>query len=207
MKTLLTTLATSALLLGSTATFAASTVDLVVKGKIIPAACTPALSSEGVIDHGKISAKDLRPDNPTQIGSHVLNMRVDCDAPILFALHSIDNRAASSLMPEVYGLGFINGNQKLGWYSLQLLNPVANDGVVVQPIASGNQGNTWYREKNWEPALYMSVASMDDDTQPLPVEKLELGLQVFTSIARTDGLDLSNEVTIDGSATLEVKYL
>jgi hypothetical protein len=30
---------------------------------------------------------------------------------------------------------------------------------------------------------------------------------VETSIARTDGLDLSNEVTLDGSATLEVKYL
>lgn len=207
MKTLLTTLATSVLLLGSTATFAASTVDLVVKGKIIPAACTPELSRGGVIDHGKISAKDLRPDNPTQIGNHVLTMTVDCDAPILFALHSIDNRAASSLTRELYGLGFINGDQKLGWYNLQMLNLVVNDSIVAQPIASADQGNIWYRENHWEPGIYMSAASMDDDTQPLAVEKLRLDLQVISTIARTDGLDLSNEVNIDGSATLEVKYL
>lgn len=84
---------------------------------------------------------------------------------------------------------------------------MAEDGVVVQPIASGDQGKTWYRESAWEPSLYMSVASMDDDTQPLPVKELRVGLEVRTSIARTDSLDLSNEVTIDGSATLEVKYL
>lgn len=207
MKTLLTTLATSALLLGSTATFAASTVDLLVKGKIIPAACVPELSSGGVIDHGKISAKELRPDSSTTIGSHLLNMTVTCDAPIQFAVHSIDNRAASATVPRVYGLGFINGDQKLGWFTLALLNPVAEDSVVVQSIASRDQGNTWYTSTVWEPGLYMSVASMDDDTQPRPSQALRVGLQVETTIARTDGLDLSNEVTIDGSATLEVKYL
>lgn len=78
---------------------------------------------------------------------------------------------------------------------------------MVQPIASGDQGNTWYREKFWDPGLYMSVASMDDDTQPLPVKDLRVDLDVQTFIFRADGLDLSNEVTIDGSATLEVKYL
>lgn len=34
-----------------------------------------------------------------------------------------------------------------------------------------------------------------------------MDMQVETVIARTDSLDLSNEVPIDGSATLEVKYL
>lgn len=206
MKTRLTTLAASLLLLNSAATFAASTVDLTVKGLIVPSACTPSLSGGGVIDHGKISAKDLNPDKNTIIGNNTLSMAVNCDAPIQFALHSIDNRTASGSSSS-YGLGFINDTQRLGGYSLTLANPVAEDGVVVQPIASGDQGNTWYREKFWDPGLYMSVASMDDDTQPLPVKDLRVDLDVQTFIFRTDGLDLSNEVTIDGSATLEVKYL
>ena len=67
----------------------------------------------GVIDHGKISAKDLKPDNPTVIGNHTLILAVNCDAPIKFALHSIDNRASSSIGSN-YGLGFINDTQKLG---------------------------------------------------------------------------------------------
>lgn len=206
MKTRLTTLAASALLLHSAATFAASSVDLTVKGLIVPSACTPSLSGGGVIDHGKISAKDLNPDNPTSIGNHTLVMAVNCDAAIQFALHSIDNRASSSITSN-YGLGFINDTQKLGGYSLTLANPIAEDGVVVQAIASNDQGNTWFKETFWDPGLYMSVAAMDDDSQPMAVKDLRVDLQVNTFIMGTAGLDLSNEVTIDGSATLEVKYL
>ncbi|KTC62952.1 hypothetical protein AO262_30390 [Pseudomonas fluorescens ABAC62] len=206
MKTSITTLVGSFALLGCASTFAASTVDIAVKGLIVPSACTPALSGGGVIDHGKISAKDLRPDNPSSLGPRTLRLSVDCDAPTLIALHSIDNRAASALMSGVYGLGFINGNQKLGWYYMYLENMMA-EGVALQTIASGDQGITWYSEKSWEPRLYMSAASMADDSQPVPVQNLQADLTVYASIARTDGLDLSNEVTIDGSATLEVKYL
>lgn len=206
MKPLFTALATSLMLLGCASTYAASTVDLTVKGLIVPSACTPNLSGGGVIDHGKISAKDLRPDNPTHIGSHVITLAVLCDAPIQFALHSIDNRAGSSTVASDYGLGLINGTQKLGWYQLTLRNPVA-DGVAMQPIASGDGGNTWYSEKFWDAGLYMAVAALDDATQPASVKEMVTELLVVTSIARTDGLDLSNEVTLDGSATLEVKYL
>ena len=206
MKTRLTTLAASALLLHSATTFAASSVDLTVKGLIVPSACTPGLSGGGVIDHGKISAKDLNPEQNTIIGNNTLSMTVNCDAAIQFAVHSIDNRAASGSSSS-YGLGFINDTQRLGGYSLTLTNPVSEDGTVVQTIASGDQGNTWYSDKVWDPGMYMSVASMDDDTQPLPVKDLRVDVQVQTFVFRADGLDLSNEVTIDGSATLEVKYL
>ncbi|QHF43328.1 hypothetical protein PspS35_05810 [Pseudomonas sp. S35] len=206
MKALLTTLTTSLLLLGSASTYAASTVDLTVKGLIVPSACTPNMSSGGIIDHGKISAKDLRPDNPTLIGSHVMTLVVVCDAPIQFALHSIDNRAGSSISSSDYGLGLINGTQKLGWYKLMLRNAVA-DGAQMQPIASSDGGNTWYSEDLWDAGLYMALATLDDATQPASIKELVTELVVDTSIARTDGLDLSNEVTLDGSATLEVKYL
>ncbi|WGT30263.1 DUF1120 domain-containing protein [Pseudomonas marginalis] len=206
MKPLFTVLATGLMLLGSATSYAASTVDLTIKGLIVPSACTPVLSSGGVIDHGKISAKDLNISNPTLIGTHTLTLVVSCDSAISFALHSVDNRVGSSISSSYYGLGLINGNQKLGWFGLILDNPVA-DGVAVQPIASFNGQDNWYREKFWDPGLYMSVASMADDSQPVPVKDLSLELVVETSIARTDSLDLSNEVTLDGSATLEVKYL
>jgi hypothetical protein len=206
MTTLFTAVTTSLILLGSASVYAASTVDLTVKGLIVPSACTPNMSSGGIIDHGKISAKDLREDNPTLIGSHVMTLVVVCDAPIQFALHSIDNRAGSSLMSSDYGLGLINGTQKLGWFKLMLRNAVA-DGAHMQPIASSDGGNTWYSEKFWDAGLHMALATLDDATQPASIKELVTELVVDTSIARTDGLDLSNEVTLDGSATLEVKYL
>lgn len=205
MNTRLTTLAVSALLLSSANAFAASSVDLTVKGLIVPSACTPSLSGGGMIDHGKVSAKDLNPDRGTAIGVHTLSMTVDCDAPIQFALHPIDNRAASGLTTD-FGLSFINETQKLGHFSLTWRGMVA-DGVTVQPIASMDQGKTWYSEKFWEPSMYMAAASMSDDTQPLPIQNLSVDLEVLTIINAAASLDLSNEVTIDGSATVEVKYL
>lgn len=199
-------LTSATLLLASTTTFAASTVDLTVTGLIVPSACTPSLSSGGVIDHGKISAKDLNTDNPTVIGNHTLTMTVLCEGQTLIALQSEDNRKGSSISNGDYGLGLINGTEKLGHYHLRIANPIA-DGVPVQSIASQNGQDNWYLERFWDPTLYMSVADMSDPAQPVPVQELLLDLQVDTSINRTDGLDLSNEVQIDGSATLTVIYL
>ncbi|MDI2593910.1 hypothetical protein POF45_21140 [Pseudomonas sp. 681] len=48
---------------------------------------------------------------------------------------------------------------------------------------------------------------MDNVSQPIAAQNLTLDLLIGTSIARADGLDLSNEVPIDGSATLEMTYL
>lgn len=206
MNTLLKTVASTLLIACAPATFAASTVDLTVTGLITPNSCTPTLSGGGQVDYGKISAKDLKTNNPTHLGSQTLQMTVNCDAPIQFALNAIDNRPGTAAFSNRYGLGLINGSQPFGGYNLILRSPVA-DTVAVQPIASYDKGTTWGAEYIWEPGLYMSVGAMSDDTQPLPVQNLTVDLQVETSIARTDGLDLSNEVLIDGSATLEVKYL
>ncbi|MBV4478496.1 DUF1120 domain-containing protein [Pseudomonas khavaziana] len=199
-------LTSATLLLASTTTFAASTVDLTVTGLIVPSACTPSLSSGGVIDHGKISAKDLNPDGTTIIGNHTLTMSVTCEGQTLIALQSEDNRRGSSISNTDYGLGLINGNQKLGHYVLRIANPLA-DAVEVQSIASVNGQDNWYLERFWDPTLYMSVAVMSDASQPVPVQDLQMDLEVQTIIYRTDGLDLSNEVQIDGSATLTVIYL
>ncbi|MGC6368878.1 DUF1120 domain-containing protein [Pseudomonas sp. K2I15] len=206
MNKQLSALAACLLLVGTQSAFAASSVDLIVKGLITPSACTPVLSGGGTVDHGKISAKDLQPTNPTLIGTHTLTMSVSCDAPITFGLNAIDNRAGSAMQSSDFGLGFINGTQKIGSYNLMLQNPVA-DSVAVQPITSGDNGTTWSAERSWERGYYMSVGAMDDDTQPLAVKDLTMAVQIQTVIARADSLDLSNEVTIDGSATLEVKYL
>lgn len=206
MNKLLLPLAAS-LLLGAPLAFAASTTELKVIGKITPSACTPTLNgaSEGVIDHGKISFSDLNETGETKLPEHTLTLSVNCGAAIAFALQAIDNQPGTSPAPEKYGLGFINGDQPLGYYKLTLRNPFA-DNVAVQTIASEDR-SIWYREKFVEPQLYMSVGTLADETQPLPTQELTVDLVVETFINRADGLDLSNEVPINGSATIEVIYL
>lgn len=201
--------ASALLITGTAPAFAASTVDLTVKGIITPNACTPSLSSGGVIDHGKMSAKDLNATQITLLPKVTLQMTVTCDAPVIFALKATDNRIGSG-SGSGFGLGFINGTQKLGSYSLTLGatgSPPQADGETVQAIGSFDNGVTWERWNSFETGTYLSVATLADASTPRATQQLVTPVAYSGYINRTDGLDLSNEVNIDGSATIEVFYL
>lgn len=201
--------ASALLITGTAPAFAASTVDLTVKGIITPNACTPSLSSGGVIDHGKMSAKDLNATQITLLPKVTLQMTVTCDAPVIFALKATDNRIGSG-SGSGFGLGFINGTQKLGSYSLPLGatgSPPQADGETVQAIGSFDNGVTWERWNSFETGTYLSVATLADASTPRATQQLVTPVAYSGYINRTDGLDLSNEVNIDGSATIEVLYL
>jgi len=201
------TLSSIALLLASAApAFAASNVDLTVKGLITPNACTPTVSAGGMVDHGKMASKDLVQNNPTSLPRVTLQLSIACDASIPFAIKPIDNRSGTSTGTMDFGLGLINGNKRLGRFYLTPLNMRA-DGVSAQPIASSDGGRTWYGERNWELQTLWGAGAADDATTLLPIKNLVMDLGVNTSIARADQFDFSDEAPIDGSATLEVMYL
>ncbi|MGY2289395.1 DUF1120 domain-containing protein [Pseudomonas sp. SDO528_S397] len=206
MKTFPALLLTTLIATASSTVSAASSVDLTVKGLITPSACTPGLSAGGAVDYGKVSAKDLSPTASTHLGYSVLDLTVACDAATLMAFEAFDNRPGSAPEPtDSFGLGLVDGH-KLGSYSLRMLDPVA-DGVVVQTIASDDRGLTWFAERTIIPLAYQSVASASDASAPIPVQNLQMGLRFSTYIAPTQDMDLSNEITLDGSATLQIVYL
>jgi len=185
---------------------AASTVDLTVKGLITPNACTPAVASGGLVDHGKIASKDLTQNNPTSLPRVTLQFTIGCEGPTSFAIRPIDNRNGTAIDSYSFGLGLVNDTQKLGRFYLTPKNILA-DSVSAQPIASSDGGNTWYAERNWELNTLWGVGGMDDDSVLISMQNLAMDFEVGGQITRADRLDLSNEVTIDGSATLEVIYL
>jgi hypothetical protein len=186
---------------------AASSTDLTVTGSITPGACTPTLSNGGIVDHGKTSAKDLNQDRITNLPKETLQLTINCDADQPIKLRAIDNRPGTSIDGSSYGLGFINGNQKLGGFYIKLINPLAN-GVPALTLGSYDGGITWMRNHWMDPETpLLSVGSTSDTTTPIAVKDVTMDLQVSTVIARADGLDLTDEVAIDGSITLEVGYL
>jgi type 1 fimbria pilin len=191
------------LTVGNSMAFAASTVDLTVKGLIIPSACTPTLSSN-TVDHGKVSAKDLNQAIQTRLNDARLSLNITCDAKTVFALKGTDNRAGSATDTTSYGLGLINGNQKLGNFWLVFANSVA-DTVNVEALESQDGGDTWEPLFDATPRVTSLVGF--GDIAPIAIEQLDTEMTVSTAIAPANGLDLSDEVQIDGSATLEVNYL
>ncbi|WP_237885309.1 DUF1120 domain-containing protein [Pseudomonas sp. PGPR40] len=183
---------------------AASSTDLTVRGTITPSACTPSFPGGGDVDFGQIPAKDLNPTSWTRLPSNVKKLNVACDAPTAFALHTVDNRP-NTTAHWYFGMGLTPAGEKLGYYMLWIQNVVA-DGDSVRAIVSENQGVSW-RHKNYaSPKDYLSVSSAAD-TVPLVAENVSMDVEIRSWIARTDGLTLTDDITIDGSMTFEMKYL
>lgn len=197
----------AALLASAGHAVAASTVDLSVKGSITPSACTPALGNGGVADYGKLSVQDLRQDLPTYLPTHNFEMTVTCEAATLFAIESKDNRAGTESSPDYYnfGLGLINGSEKLGYLTLDIRGPVADD-ANVRAIGSRDAGTTWEYEGSFMDDGLSSFADMTTPA-PIPVQRLVAGLDLRAVIAPAKDLTLTEEVPIDGSVTMTVVYL
>lgn len=197
----------TALLASAGNAVAASSVDLSVKGTITPNACSPALSNGGVVDFGKLSAKDLRPEQHTYLPFQTLQMSMTCDAATLFAIAVKDNREGTESSADYYnfGLGLNNGSEKIGYLTMMLSGPMADD-VYVRGIGSRDGGTSWEAESSFMDDGLTSVAQ-SGTVVPIPVQRLATGLQVQAVIAPSQGLTLTNEVPLDGSVTVTVNYL
>ncbi|MGU3309465.1 DUF1120 domain-containing protein [Pseudomonas sp. M5A4_2d] len=208
MNTAFKSAITALLLLGSANALAASSVDLTVKGLITPSACTPALSNGGSVDYGKISAQDLNVDRTTDLAAQTLQFTVTCDAATLVALEAKDNREGSDLNNDYleFGLGLINDTEKLGYMSLKLLSPVA-DGAPAITVVSYDDGVTWSNGGITLTSSYIHAPGAAGVNAPIPVQLWTADLYIAPTIAKTSELTLTNEVAIDGSVTLTVRYL
>ncbi|MGH8350236.1 MAG: DUF1120 domain-containing protein [Pseudomonas sp.] len=204
MKKYFAALTTTALISAAPFAFAASSTDLTVTGLITPVACTPTLSSGGVIDLGKISAGDLNTDQNTLVSTDPLQLTVTCDAATKFAVNPIDNNPNAGIT-AAFGLGLGNEGEELGFYHPRVMT-VMDGANVLDPIESADNGTTWVKADSAKPGHLLSVAAVGE-TDPANAQNVTIEFEVDSYIARADGLDLTDEITIDGSATLEVKYL
>lgn len=212
MKTHTHALTALMLLLGTPTVFAASTVDLTVKGLITPSACTPTLSAN-VVDLGKVSAKDLEQDTMTRLPAATLQLGVSCDGHTLFALQGMDNRSTSPIFRPGYGLGFVeNTTVKIGAYNFRFANTGVADSAPAFPMESPNNGGKWWfldDETYWSNT---NIAAFGDGTggsarQPMLIKDLTIDLFVDAYIAAARTLPLTSEIALDGSATLQLIYL
>ena len=202
-----TTALAAALLIGcAPVAFATNTVDLSVRGSITPASCIPSLSGGGMIDHGKLTAKDLAPEKPTALQTGTLMLQVNCDAATFFTLTTYDNRAGSSAFhPSSHGLGMTQDDQKLGSVAFGVFDPVADD-VPVNTILSNNDGVSWRPSSYLGHAGLTAFAAPSDQSTPIAIKDLSARLTVFTTLVRANDLTLVDEIPIDGHATVQLKY-
>lgn len=186
---------------------AASSVDLSVRGSITPSACELSLDNGGTFDLGKIAAKDLAADSPTDLEQARAQLTVTCEAATLMAIESKDNRAGSSYYDQntTFGLGLTSSNQKLGYLWTSLRAHVA-DGATAYGIHSMDGGLTWAPSGGFKPGSLSSIYKAAP-MAPIPVQLLTATMTIDAAIAPANGLTLTDEVPLDGSITLTVRYL
>jgi hypothetical protein len=209
MNTLSSRLVTLCFLcLAATPAFGASSAEVTVTGTITPNACTPTLSAGGVVDHGRVPARSLNQYEFSALPSRTLDLSVSCNDAVLYVLVGVDNRADSSLGPGFYyGLGTNTHapSERLGTVSLAL-REVVGDGERVLVLASSNEGQTWFPESNAYPDNYMGFAR-PGTLVPEPHREITATLHIETSINAAAYLTLDQEVPLDGSIVLDLRYL
>jgi len=89
---------------------------------------------------------------------------------------------------------------------MYLNNPMM-DGLPARSIVSYDNGSTWQPEDNLEPIALFAMSDLSDTNTPIAARELAVELEVESGIFATKGMDLSQEVPIDGSATIEGQYL
>lgn len=216
MKPYCIALSTLLLLPAAQNALAASTVDLTVKGLITPLACTPLLSSGGLIDYGKISRQDLNLDKGTRLPVKYLQVSVGCTGMSRFALRMRDNRDGSAMVNSeiYYGLGFDNSGNRVGLYSMSFdpTQTVVDSLTRVYGTESTTGGLAW-RTANLKPIDIGAISYLGfTDTEgsiagPSAIQNLSTTVKVEAVINAKQNLDLSTDILLDGSATLEVVYL
>ncbi|WP_445147343.1 DUF1120 domain-containing protein [Dyella sp. Tek66A03] len=210
-------LATVLLSGAATAAFAGNSADIRVTGTITPGSCSIDVGNNGLFDLGKIPASSLNRGANTTLPGVSASFNVSCDAPLRFVLQAIDNRADSVFLiggaNVNFGVGFTPANEKIGDF-YALFKGLSADGQPVGVTLSGDGGRTWngadYTGSN---ALStgklqgFTVAPGGATSGPSAIQNLSGTFLVTGRIQDADNLTLTQEVSIDGSATIELVYL
>jgi len=195
---------------------AASSVELSVDGLITPMACTPTLSAAGLIDFGKISQQDLNLTTGTRLPLKSLNLTVTCNGAARYALRMRDNRDGTAhVNSEIYyGLGLDGSGNKVGVYSVKFdPKQTVADAVPYLYGTESTTGGVAWRTSNRNPIdiganSLLGFTDLEGSTAgPSGIQTLNSTLTLEAVINAKQNLDLSSDIRMDGSATLEVTYL
>lgn len=209
-------LAFSCLLLVAGSVQGASSVDLSISATTNPAGCDIRLDNGGRMDYGILQRSDLNADGTkdTNLGTKNTGFSINCDYPVLIAVHWTDNHAGYGSAPSgtsFFSLGKDGKGAPIGAFSLAFVNgEVVADSNVVETISrfAGDASGPWIR----------NITGIVDNRFVLGFASPGTGLpgafavysgqiSVSAHIAPLNTLDLTRSVELDGSATVEVIYL
>lgn len=189
---------------------------LSLKASIQPVSCVPTLSQGGTVKLGKISQSDLSLNQASQLQPRSIELNVACEAPVSFAIKTIDNQQGTATRSgnEQFGLGLDNSANPIGSYTLSINSTTshADSHSSLYLTQAPLSASTWSESATGSQQLSTDSLSgftpaVASNAGPAPLEQLNTTLTVDVEIAPTGSLKVTDEIEIKGSATLEVFYI
>lgn len=210
--------------------YAATSAELTVTGTIVAPACNILLSSDGKADFGDIARGTLSATATTGIGSRAITAEVTCDALTAIAIKTVDNRPtlkptgnmnvkfehiganfASVATANIFGLGQSSNMKPIGGYAIRV-GKITVDSLVLPNIGLSSTGLASSWRDQGELALMSQtnpflMASASSSMVYANGETFSFPMDVAASIDLTGNIPGTEDVSLDGNATLEVIYL
>lgn len=206
----------------------ASTADLTVTGTIEPTSCAITLAAQGVISYGAVHKDELEADAANMLDEQTIATSVVCGAPVRFGLRVIGKRNGGvntmarnalgvAFDRQVFSFGADAGDRPIGAYTLRFADTAMGDSNDVHTRITTDRdpsGNDWSDNEHMFSALPGNRVSGSTVAWaatagglPIALQEVTADLVIAGAIAPTDQLDLADDVSLDGHATLEVIYL
>lgn len=199
----------------------AQSIDLRVTGTITPPTCMPVLAGGGAFDFGTIPGSVLNATEPVLREGKSADLSITCTGATHVAVKIVDNRVTSRVpglthkvdaaLSDDYAFGLgMSGVKKIGIYVVRIdsagLTLDGEAAVRVQSIDNAaswtsqsvnglaHTGGVWY---SWQKA---------GETTASAFTTMAGTISVIPVIDKASNLDLTNNVVLDGSATMELVY-
>ncbi|WP_375602180.1 DUF1120 domain-containing protein [Enterobacter hormaechei] len=225
----------SVLAVTASSAMAASSLDIRVTGKIVPASCTPTFTSGGgIADFGTIKVASLNATTMTALPDvKSIPITITCEEATRIGVTFNDAHADSAptaTLPIAYsdtdfaleaeftsGLGMYNG-KKIGAYSMGIkkdVGTVTNDtGENLYPIFTTDASAGWryksgrhYLQIATDKSETYSFTNVSGSYSPVAQKQVNFTVGIMAQINPTNDLHVTDEATLDGLTNVELVYL
>ena len=213
------TLLATCLLAASANALAATTADLKITGKVVPASCDVTIGTGAPLDLGdiQVSALESDPTKPTPMPNATLPYNITCTGPVAISTSWVDNQAADgtypSSNPNYFSLGKDAADAPIGHLWIQhgggASVAVTGNGTETHAnVLASADGITWVNSQYGQASkTQMNSFAPAGATTPAAYTTYSGNFTLKPTIAPVNDLDLSTSLNINANATMELSYL
>ena len=213
------TLLATCLLAASANALAATTADLKVTGKVVPASCDVTIGTGAPLNLGdiQVSALESDPTKPTPMPNATLPYNITCTGPVAISTSWVDNQEADGTYPaagnNLFSLGKDAADAPIGHLWIQhgggASVAVTGNGTETHAnVLASADGITWVDSQYGQASkTQMNSFAPAGATTPAAYTTYSGNFTLKPTIAPVNDLDLSTSLNINANATMELSYL